>query len=121
MAKILIVDDSLTMLTGISKILVDDGHDVITAANGAKGIEKSLTESPEIILMDVVMPDMDGFQATLAITTNPATQHIPVIMLTTKDQQTDKTWATQQGASEYIVKPPNPEELLAKIDYLLYG
>ena len=119
MAKILVVDDSPTMLTGTSRILQSAGHEVIQAESGVAGIEKASSEMPDIILMDVVMPDLNGFQATRKITTTPATQHIPVIMLTTKDQETDKVWAQRQGASDYVVKPPKAAELLDKIDKLL--
>ena len=119
MAKILVVDDSPTMLTGTTKILASAGHDVIQAVSGAQGIEKASSDNPDIIIMDVVMPDINGFQATRKITSNPDTQHIPVIMLTTKDQETDKVWAKRQGASDYIVKPPDAKELLAKIDNLI--
>ena len=118
MVKILVVDDSPTMLTGTTKILASAGYDVVQAANGAEGIEKASSDKPDIIIMDVVMPDINGFQATRKITSTPATQHIPVIMLTTKDQDTDKLWAKRQGASDYIVKPPDSKELLAKIDSL---
>ena len=119
MAKILVVDDSPTMLSGTSKILVSAGHDVVQATNGEEGINKAASENPDLILMDVVMPDLNGFQATRTITTTENTQHIPIIMLTTKDQETDKVWAKRQGASDYIVKPPNSKELLSKIDNLL--
>jgi len=121
MAKILVVDDSPTMLAGTSRILQTAGHEVIQADCGTAGIEKASTESPDLILMDVVMPDMNGFQATRKITTTANTEHIPVIMLTTKDQETDKVWAQRQGASDYVVKPPKPAELLDKIDKLLDG
>jgi len=119
MAKILVVDDSPTMLSGTTKILASAGHDVVQAANGAEGIEKASSDNPDIIIMDVVMPDINGFQATRKITTTPETKHIPVIILTTKDQETDKVWAKRQGASDYIVKPPDSNELLAKINNLL--
>jgi len=121
MAKILVVDDSATMLTGTTKILNSAGHEVIQAMNGADGIKKAGSDNPDVILMDVVMPDLNGFQATRTITTNPDTQHIPVIMLTTKDQETDKVWAKRQGASDYVVKPPDSKELLSKIDNLING
>ena len=121
MAKILVVDDSPTMLTGSTKILKSAGHDVIQAVNGADGIEKAASDKPDLILMDVVMPDINGFQATRQITTSADTKHIPVIILTTKDQETDKVWAKRQGASDYIVKPPDSKELLSKIDNLLKG
>ena len=121
MAKILVVDDSPTMQIGTTRILVSAGHDVIQAASGTEGIEKASSENPDIILMDVVMPDISGFQATRTITSNPNTQHIPIIMLSTKEQETDKVWAKRQGASDYVVKPPEPKELLSKIDALLNG
>lgn len=119
MAKILVVDDSPTMLSGTSKILKSAGHDVIQAMNGEEGIEKAASGNPDLILMDVVMPDLNGFQATRTITTAENTKHIPVIMLTTKDQETDKVWAQRQGASDYVIKPPDSKELLSKIDGLL--
>jgi len=121
MAKILVVDDSPTMLTGTTKILKSAGHDVIQAENGTEGIEKANSANPDLILMDVVMPGLNGFQVTRTITNSPDTGHIPVIMLTTKDQETDKVWAKRQGASDYIVKPPDTKELLSKIDNLLQG
>jgi len=119
MAKILVVDDSPTMLSGTTKILESAGHSVIQASNGVDGIAKAACDNPDVILMDVVMPDLNGFQATRTLTTSPETKHIPVIMLTTKDQETDKVWAKRQGASDYVVKPPKATELLAKIDRLI--
>ena len=119
MATILVVDDSPTMLTGTSRILVSAGHEVIQAESGESGIAKAASDHPDLILMDVVLPDLNGFQATRTLTTNPDTKHIPVVMLTTKDQETDKVWAQRQGASDYIIKPPDAKELLSKIDTLL--
>jgi len=119
MAKILVVDDSATMLLGTSKILESAGHDVIQSKSGADGILRATNDMPDIILMDVVMPDLNGFQATRTITSSAETSHIPVIMLTTKDQETDKVWAKRQGASDYVVKPPDSKELLSKIDSLI--
>lgn len=119
MAKILVVDDSPTILAGTTKILTSAGHDVIQADGGAQAIKKANSERPDIIIMDVVMPDMNGFQATRKLTTSPETQHIPIIMLTTKDQETDKVWAQRQGASDYIVKPPKAKDLLNKIARLV--
>ena len=109
------------MLTGTSKILESAGHDVIQALNGEEGIEKATNNDPDLILMDVVMPNLNGFQATRTITTAENTKHIPVIMLTTKDQETDKVWAQRQGASDYVIKPPDSKELLSKIDNLLHS
>ncbi len=119
MARILVVDDSSTQISGVTKILETKGHVVITADDGAKAVELASSELPDIILMDVVMPGLNGFQATRQITRNPDTEHIPVIMLTSKDQETDKVWAQRQGASDYITKPPDESDLLQKIDALL--
>lgn len=119
MARILVVDDSATLLAGTRKILESAGHEVIAAENGELGVEKSISEKPDLIVMDVVMPGISGFQATRLITNNPETKDIPIVMLTTKDQETDKVWATRQGAKDYVVKPPEKKDLLAKINALL--
>jgi twitching motility two-component system response regulator PilH len=119
MAKILVVDDSPTQLQGISKILLKYGHEVLTAESGDRAVDRALTDLPDLILMDVVMPGLNGFQATRQITKNTATQHIPVIMLTSKDQDTDRLWAKRQGASDYIVKPAAESDLIGKIRTLL--
>ena len=119
MARILVVDDSPTLLSGTTKILEAAGHEVVSAISGEEGVVKSISDKPDLIVMDVVMPGISGFQATRQITTNPETQHIPIIMLTTKDQETDKVWAKRQGAKDYVVKPPEKNDLLAKIEALL--
>jgi len=119
MAKILVVDDSTTQLSATTKMLKAGGHEVISANDGTQGIEKAASEKPDLILMDVVMPGLNGFQATRQITTNPETRHIPIIMLTSKNQETDKVWAERQGASDYITKPPDKTILLDKINSLL--
>ena len=119
MARILVVDDSPTFLSATVKILQSGGHDVTTASNGEEGIEKTLSDQPDAVIMDVVMPGMNGFQATRQITTTPETQHIPVIILTTKDQETDIVWGKRQGASDYVVKPPEKDDLLQKINAVL--
>lgn len=119
MTRILIVDDSPTQLNGLTKILAKHGYETIAAEDGAQGVAKASSEKPDIILMDVVMPNLNGFQATRQITKNPETSHIPVIMLTSKDQETDRVWAERQGASDYLTKPPNETDLLSKIKTLL--
>ena len=119
MARILVVDDSPTQLANLVRLLETHGHAAITADNGMKGVEIAEKEQPDLVLMDVVMPELNGFQATRKITKNPKTEHIPVILVTTKDQETDKVWGERQGASGYITKPPNEQELLAKINELL--
>ncbi|MFZ5723563.1 MAG: response regulator [Pseudomonadota bacterium] len=119
MARILVVDDSPTQLANLVKLLESSGHNTITADNGMRGVELAEQHQPDLVLMDVVMPELNGFQATRKITKNPKTEHIPVILVTTKDQETDKVWGERQGASGYITKPPNEQELLAKINELL--
>lgn len=119
MAKILVVDDSPTQLQGISKILRKHGHEVLIAENGDRAIDIAISDLPDLILMDVVMPGLNGFQATRQISKNTSTQHIPVIMLSSKDQDTDRMWAERQGARDYIVKPAAESDLIGKIKSLL--
>lgn len=119
MAKILIVDDSPTHTATTRKILETAGYDVITAENGSEGIDIAKSAKPDLILMDVVMPELNGFQATRKLTQDPATKSIPVILLTTKDQNTDKVWGERQGAKAYLVKPPTHDVLVAEIEKFL--
>ncbi len=119
MARILVVDDSPTQLANLVKLLEAHGHVTVTADNGQRGVDLAEKELPDLVLMDVVMPELNGFQATRKITKNPKTEHIPVILVTTKDQVTDKVWGERQGASGYITKPPNEQELMSKINALL--
>jgi twitching motility two-component system response regulator PilH len=111
MARILIVDDSPSQLMGIRRIVEKLGHDALTAEDGAAGVEAAKRELPDLILMDVVMPNLNGFQATRSITREPTTRHIPVILVTTKDQDTDRVWGMRQGAKAYITKPFSETEL----------
>lgn len=115
MTKILVVDDSQAHLYALSKILQDADYDVVTASDGEEGVEKAASEAPDLILMDVVMPGLNGFQATRKISRNPATAKIPVIFVTTKDQETDKIWGMRQGAADYITKPVDKGLLLSSI------
>ncbi|MGZ5091120.1 MAG: response regulator [Burkholderiales bacterium] len=113
--KILLVDDSPTERHSINEILVKGGYQVVMAEDGEKGVAKAKTDNPDLVLMDVVMPGMNGFQACRAITTNEATKHIPVILCTSKNQETDKVWGVRQGAKDYVTKPVDANELLFKI------
>ena len=113
--KVMVVDDSATERHVLGDILGKKGFLVVYAESGEQAVEHSKTELPDLILMDVVMPGLNGFQATKAITQDPATQHIPVIICTTKGQETDKIWGIRQGAKDYITKPINTDELLGKI------
>ena len=119
MAKILVVDDSQAHLYALRKILENAKHEVITAEDGDEGVEKAASEHPDLILMDVVMPGLNGFQATRKIARNPATAGIPVIFVTTKDQETDKIWGLRQGAAAYITKPVDKGVLLSSISEAL--
>ena len=119
MARILIVDDSPSQLMGIRRIVESLGHEALTAEDGAAGVEVAKRELPDLILMDVVMPNLNGFQATRSITRDPSTKHIPVILVTTKDQETDKVWGMRQGAYDYLVKPVNERQLVDKVNEAL--
>ena len=113
--KILIVDDSKTELFHLSDILGKRGYSVRTAENGEEAMRRLEEDKPQLILMDVVMPGQNGFQLTRSITRDPRFSDVPVIMCTSKNQETDKVWGMRQGARDYIVKPVNPDELIAKI------
>ncbi|MBU0499589.1 MAG: response regulator [Gammaproteobacteria bacterium] len=115
MANILIVDDSPTEVYVLSNILKGAGYGVFTANDGESGVQAAREHKPDLILMDVVMPGLNGFQATRELSKDPATASIPVILVTTKDQETDKTWGMRQGAKGYVVKPVADAELIAKI------
>ena len=119
MARILIVDDSPSQLMGIRRIVESLGHEALTAEDGAAGVEAAKRELPDLILMDVVMPNLNGFQATRSITRDPATRHIPVVLVTTKDQETDKVWGMRQGARAYLTKPFSESELAAAITTII--
>jgi len=113
--KVLIVDDSATDRQFLIETLGKQGYQCVTAVSGDEGIAKSKTEQPDLILMDIIMPGTDGFKATRAITHDEATKHIPVIVCTSKKLETDKVWGLRQGAKDYITKPIDATELIAKI------
>lgn len=119
MAKILIVDDSSTQQATLVGIVTAAGHEAVTADNGLEGVEKARELKPDLILMDVVMPELNGFQATRKISRDEELAHIPIVMVTTKDQTSDEVWGRRQGAVDYVVKPPEKKQLLAKIEALL--
>lgn len=121
MARILIVDDSPSQLMGMKRIVEKLGHEALTAEDGAAGVEAAKAHKPDLILMDVVMPNLNGFQATRAISKEATTAHIPIVLVTTKDQETDKVWGMRQGAKAYITKPFNENQLIEVINGLLAG
>ena len=113
--NILVVDDSKTELHHLSEILAKQGYAVRTAENGDDALRRLTEQKPDLILMDVVMPGQNGFQLTRSITRDPRFADVPVIMCTSKNQETDKVWGMRQGARDYIVKPVNGDELINKI------
>lgn len=119
MALILLVEDSPTQAFVTSRMLEGHGYRVLVAKNGREGIDLAKGKHPDLIIMDIVMPESNGFQATRAITTNASTSQIPVIMLSSKNQTTDKLWALRQGAMSYLTKPVREEELIATVSHLL--
>ncbi|MBP7367299.1 MAG: twitching motility response regulator PilH [Pseudoxanthomonas sp.] len=119
MARILIVDDSPTQLIGIQRIVEKLGHQTLTAEDGAAGVALAKAELPDLILMDVVMPNLNGFQATRQLSREGSTRDIPVVLVTTKDQDTDRMWGMRQGARAYLTKPFAEADLTDVIGRLL--
>lgn len=119
MARVLIVDDSPTDVQHLKTILQKAGHSVAEAISGQDLMDRVRGEKPDLVVMDVVMPGVNGFQATRTLSKDPATSHIPVIMVSSKNQETDRVWALRQGAREYLVKPVKEADLIAKINVLL--
>ena len=120
-ATILVVDDSPTETRIFVDALTKAGFTVETASNGAEGVTMARRLHPAAIVMDVVMPVLNGFQATRQLRRDPQTGDIPIIIVTTKDQETDRTWGMRQGASDYLVKPVSPRELVARIRMVVGG
>jgi twitching motility two-component system response regulator PilH len=115
MAKVLIVDDSPASIFVLKKLVEEWGHIALTAENGDQAIEIANKEQPNVILMDVVMPGMSGFQATRKLSKGQTTHGIPVIFVSRKDDEADRIWGMRQGASAYVTKPVNPETLMTAI------
>ena len=113
--NILVVDDSPTDRQQLTDILSKGGYNVSTAASAEEGIAKVKAAKPDLVLMDVVMPGQNGYQATRELSKDDATKSIPVILCTSKNQETDKVWGMRQGARDYIVKPVDADELVTKI------
>jgi twitching motility two-component system response regulator PilH len=114
MALILIVDDSPTEVHVMQKALEKGGYRTAVAADGQEGIRLAREMHPDLIFMDIVMPGMNGFQATRALVNDPDTSRIPIVMVTSKNQETDRIWGLRQGAVDYMVKPVSPSELVLK-------
>jgi twitching motility two-component system response regulator PilH len=114
--KILVVDDTPVYLEQIRQILASEGYDTVTATSGKEAIEKAKTIQPDLIFMDVVMPEMDGFAACRELTKNETTKKIPVVFVSGKSTEADRVWAELQGAKAYITKPYTPEQILDQVD-----
>ena len=121
MAEILIIDDSPTDVRVLSTLLERAGHQVAAVGTAEEGIERVRAGAPALVIMDVIMPGMNGFQATRTLTRDPVTAEVPIVMITTKAMETDRGWGLRQGARAFITKPVNEGELLACINQLLSG
>ena len=119
MAQVLIVDDSPTEAHVLKSMLEKNGFDIVIAESGTEGIERAKALKPDLVLMDVVMPGLNGFQATRQLTKDPVTADIPVIIVTTKDQETDRVWGLRQGAKDFLTKPVSEQRLMEKINAVL--
>lgn len=119
MARILLIEDSPTDTAVLTQLLQRHGHEVLASASAEDGLDVARSQSPDLVLMDVVLPGMNGFQATRALSRDAATSEIPVLIVSTKGMETDKAWGIRQGAKGYVVKPPEEGALIAQIDALL--
>src|SRR6476620_4210609 len=119
MARILLIEDSPTDTADLTQLLERNGHQVLASGSGEDGIEVCRRELPDLVLMDVVLPGMNGFQATRALSRDGATSAIPVLIVSTKGMEADRAWGLRQGAKDYIVKPPNEGALIGRINELL--
>ena len=115
MAKVLIVDDSPAQITSLKNLVENWGHETLTAQSGNEALQIARQEQPNVILMDIVMPGMSGFQTTRKLSKDQATNNIPVIFVSIRDNETDRVWGMRQGATAYVTKPVDPESLLTAI------
>ena len=116
--KVLVVDDSATDLENLVGICSTAGYAVITATSGTEALDKVKSETPDAVLLDVIMPGMNGFQACRAITSDPVTQHIPVVLVSSKGEKTDRVWGQEQGAKGYVTKPYTAEQIIDQLKIL---
>ena len=119
MANILIIDDSPTDIRVFTTLLEKAGHQVAAVGTAEEGIERVRADLPDLVIMDVIMPGMNGFQATRTLTRDPVTSSVPIVMITTKSMETDQVWGLRQGARAFITKPVSEKDLLACINDLL--
>ena len=114
--KVLVVDDSPAELTNIRNIVSSAGYQVVSAASGEEAVQKAKVEKPDMIFMDIIMPDMDGYEATRLLSSDSETKGIPIVFVSSKSQKADKVWAQMQGGKAYITKPFSPEQIIEQIN-----
>jgi twitching motility two-component system response regulator PilH len=119
MARVMVVDDSPTDKAYLKQMLERAGFEVLEATSGQDAVDMAKSELPDCVVMDVVMPGMNGFQATRTLSKDPATASIPVLVVSSKNQETDRLWALRQGAKEYITKPVKEKDLIDKVKAVL--
>ncbi|HEX6833760.1 MAG TPA: response regulator [Rudaea sp.] len=119
MAHILIIDDSPTDVRVFTTLLEKNGHRVSSATSAEEGITRAKKEKPDLVIMDVIMPGMNGFQATRTLSRDTETSNIPILIVTTKSMETDRVWGLRQGAKDFLTKPVTAQELLTRIQNLL--
>lgn len=117
--KILIADDSLTMIKLVTMVLTKEGYQVVVAHDGLQAINKIYNELPDLVISDVTMPGMNGYQVCRLVRDDPEISHIPFILLTAKDQKSDKFWGIKTGADDFITKPFNPDDLSTRVAKIL--
>ncbi|HEY1416481.1 MAG TPA: response regulator, partial [Myxococcaceae bacterium] len=113
--RVLVVEDDLSILTGVSMNLRFEGYEVLQAQDGARGLEMAVTDAPDLIVLDVMMPDLDGFEVCRRLKSNPITLHIPVVMVTALDQPSDKVRGLEAGADDFLTKPIPELALIARV------
>jgi len=119
MAKILIVEDNPIDMAAVSEIIENLGHSIVKAEDGETGLEVAKNENPDLIVLDIILPGMNGFEVCRALKSDPATENFNIVMMTTKDQDSDKFWGMKQGADDYLTKPIEADALTAAINKLL--
>jgi twitching motility two-component system response regulator PilH len=116
--KVLVVDDSSADLLHLKKIIEDAGYTTLTATSGQEAVEKARTQKPDATFLDIVMQEMDGYDACRVLTKDAATKHIPIVFVTSKNQKADRVWAEMQGARAFISKPANQDDILKELKAL---
>ena len=119
MSRVLVVEDSATQREMITDLLKDSGLSVTSASDGVEALEQILGARPDIVVLDIVMPRMNGYELCRRLKSDPATQEVPVVMCSTKGEEFDRYWGMRQGADAYIAKPFQPQELVSTVKQLL--